>query len=564
MRQLLFLAVLTAYATCLNAQVHSAFPTNYPCHSFAPASPGSNGGIIPIVIPQTNATVGCANPIIALRRAVITTAPNGITSGTFFNVPSNICVNTVQTYWINYSCDGFNFFPLRNVISNPGTSDCRVLYPTFANAAPGNLLYTTGERWITNGNSIQRTGTPWWHVEGGTILDASPSSVTVQWNSNPGLKRVWAEDPIRFAAINVSQNPPNRYPITQSATVPEIQIQAHSPATLRATALTAVLCSTGQNVVVEARFASGGLIAEGANWNPGSDFNLISGQGTNRCTLQLKAGVTQGLKSFSFTPNFPGGGCSPVTGNVWFGPPPAATGELSTNFSIPWDYLTGASNCTPIQFTYVGDNAYFTWAQSNPGSTTYNWSTFGQGTLTPAGTQYDGNNMTLGTSIPTVNYHPPSSPFGSQGAISVWMSNACGLPTVLHYIHYVPTSVPNEYAIPAFNNTGGCNRGAPPCPTIPCQPEEEFSVSPNPADGELTIALEELTNQPQAIAAEQAKAKDLQRTYQIFSTGGRLMRSGTMAGARDNVSLSGLPTGTYHLVLLENGKMVGRKTFVKQ
>jgi len=105
---------------------------------------------------------------------------------------------------------------------------------------------------------------------------------------------------------------------------------------------------------------------------------------------------------------------------------------------------------------------------------------------------------------------------------------------------------------------------SPTCPTSPCPPEQQFSLSPNPADGELAIALDEVTNQPQAIAVEPAKAKDVQRTYQIFNTGGRLMRSGTMAGARDNVSLSGLPTGTYHLVLLENGKMVGRKTFVKQ
>lgn len=78
--------------------------------------------------------------------------------------------------------------------------------------------------------------------------------------------------------------------------------------------------------------------------------------------------------------------------------------------------------------------------------------------------------------------------------------------------------------------------------------EKGFAIYPNPAKGEVNINLSK--------AAKSA-------TYQIIDLSGKMVGNGTLDQQKSKINISSLTTGTYRLVISNNGEMTSKNLIVK-
>lgn len=75
-----------------------------------------------------------------------------------------------------------------------------------------------------------------------------------------------------------------------------------------------------------------------------------------------------------------------------------------------------------------------------------------------------------------------------------------------------------------------------------------FAIYPNPAKGEVNISLNSITKGA---------------TYQIVDLSGRLISNGSLENEKTKVNISNLKTGTYKIVISNNGETTSKNLIVK-
>jgi hypothetical protein len=76
------------------------------------------------------------------------------------------------------------------------------------------------------------------------------------------------------------------------------------------------------------------------------------------------------------------------------------------------------------------------------------------------------------------------------------------------------------------------------------------SLFPNPASVNLTLETFNTKNNPLA--------------YEIFSVEGKLLLSEAIIDSKTIIDISNFPSGIYHLKMIEQGKLITVKEFIKQ
>ena len=75
-----------------------------------------------------------------------------------------------------------------------------------------------------------------------------------------------------------------------------------------------------------------------------------------------------------------------------------------------------------------------------------------------------------------------------------------------------------------------------------------FAIYPNPAKGELNISLSKTTKSA---------------TYQIVDLSGKLVSNGSLENEKTKINISKLKTGTYRIVISNNGETTSKNLIVK-